>query len=131
MTTCQGLMLAEGQGVPAPVHIIYVTDAVAFEVSKILSDGSSTTQAWASLGAVGPYFINTDASGNVYTLNTNAGTISKITPAGVVTATWATITANDSFIVKDGSGNFYTLLNNATNSVVTKITPAGSVNTGW
>jgi hypothetical protein len=78
-----------------------------------------------------PYAIAVDASGNVYTANYGNNTVSKITSAGVVTQTWATLasTATPYAIAVDASGNVYTA--NSTNHTVSKITSAGVVTQTW
>ncbi len=78
-----------------------------------------------------PVAIAIDASGNVYTANQNHSTVSKITPAGVVTESWAALVfnASPSAIAIDASGNVYTANENL--STVSKITPAGVVTESW
>jgi type II secretory pathway pseudopilin PulG len=83
------------------------------------------------LGTTGalPFGTTIDSSGNIYTANYNANTVTKLTPAGVSsslsymgdfgTQPWG--------ITVDSSGNIYTA--NRTSSNITKITPAGSAST--
>ncbi len=84
------------------------------------------TQAWASLASgAQPQAIAIDASGNVYTVNRNQNTVSKITSSGTVTQAWATLASNASpyGIAIDASGNVYTA--NYNNNTVSKITSSG------
>ncbi len=73
-----------------------------------------------------PIFEAFDSSGNLYVANNSAGTISKITPAGVVT-TFASGLSNPSGLAFDSSGNLY-VTNYAANTI-SKITPGGVVST--
>ena len=65
---------------------------------------------------------------NIY-ITIYANTVSKITSAGVVTATWATVGSIPRSIVIDSSGNVYTANYNV--GTVSKITPAGVVTIAW
>ena len=90
----------------------------------------TVTQSWAALASgATPYGLAIDASGNVYTAN-YSNTVSKVTSAGGVTQSWATLASNafpQGGIAIDASGNVYTA--NLGNNTVSKITPAGSVQT--
>lgn len=130
---------------------VYVTDSNT--IRKITPAGVVTTLAgtWgvagsadgtgaaASFGSSGG--ITTDAAGNVYVADTNAGTIRKITPAGVVTTLAGTAGLSGSAdgtgaaarfngpsgISADAAGNLYAT--DMFNYTIRKITPAGVVTT--
>ena len=70
----------------------------------------------------GPDGIAVDAFGNVYTANTRANTVTKITPKGK-SSTLGTTGKKPRGIAVDASGNVYT--SNLGADTVTKITPAG------
>lgn len=72
-----------------------------------------------------PYGIAIDASSNVYTVNQNDGTVTKITAAGITTIRWATVGLLPYFIIVDPSGNVYTT--NAGSNTVSKINSSGTV----
>ncbi|MGI9188349.1 MAG: virginiamycin B lyase family protein [Gaiellales bacterium] len=73
-----------------------------------------------------PNGLAIDAAGNVYTANTSAGTVTKITPSGT-SSTLASTGKAPIGIAVDSSGNVYTA-NSGSNSV-TKIAPGGTVTT--
>jgi YVTN family beta-propeller protein/parallel beta-helix repeat protein len=75
----------------------------------------------ATTGA-NPYRLTIDSAGNIYTANSGANTVSKITPAGVSTIV-GTTDANPYDVVVDSAGNIYTA--NFGSNTVSKITPAG------
>ncbi len=113
-----------------PVSIIadsygnfYVSDNGS-TVYKVTSLGVVTT--FATVGA-GPSHMAFDSLGNLYTANYNAGTISKITPAGVVTLVFATIAVGVMGMTIDSSDNLYTC--GLTTGTVNKITSAGVATT--
>ena len=94
----------------------------------------TVTQSWAVLASgrkpAGPSAIAIDASGNVYTLNQNNNTVSKITSAGVVTQFWASLPGPQlTGIAVDASGNVYTT--DYFNSSVSKTTSAGVTTQNW
>ena len=67
-----------------------------------------------------------DTSGNLYVSNNTSGTISKITPAGVVSI-FATLGGNPDNMIFDASDNLYVAIGNS--NTVKKITPVGVVTT--
>ncbi|HRD79355.1 MAG TPA: hypothetical protein PLL53_01250, partial [Saprospiraceae bacterium] len=85
------------------------------------------TQAWSTGGGNSPN-LAIDASGNIYRAD---GSITKISPAGVVEQTWnPAVSSRD--IAIDASGNIYTTHTNIFNQgTVSKITPAGVITEGW
>ena len=86
------------------------------------------TGVFANVGPA-PRTIAIDSSGNVYTANSGNNTITKITPAGVVTLVWATVGAVPQDLVIDSSGNVYSA--NSTAGTISKVTPAGVVTLVW
>jgi sugar lactone lactonase YvrE len=86
--------------------------------------GSAAAQS-STLGSTGagPSDVAVDATGNVYTANTTASTVTKITPAGVSTTLGATGKGPIGIAV-DAAGNVYTANSGADN--VSKITPTGT-----
>ncbi len=70
----------------------------------------------------GPDGITVDAFGNIYTANSRANTVTKITPNGKA-STLGTTGETPRGIAVDESGNIYT--SNLKSNTVTKITPAG------
>lgn len=86
-------------------------------------------------GSYAPYGIAIDpVSKNIYITidfgtggpGANAGSITKISPTGVVTLNWAATPSYPLSIAVDGSGNVYTANSGGT---VTKVTPTGTVST--
>jgi hypothetical protein len=89
------------------------------------------TKPWVTLATgANPFSISFDASGNLYSANSN-NTISKITPAGSVTQAWATLAAssNPQFMVFDPTGNLYVSCWGT--STVSKINSSGTVTNVW
>jgi hypothetical protein len=70
-----------------------------------------------------PIGITIDSAGNIYTANSTANNVSKITPSGVSTI-FASIGTTPYGITIDSSGNIYTT--NGTANNVSKITPLGA-----
>jgi streptogramin lyase len=70
--------------------------------------------------------VAVDASNNVY-VNNNDNTLTKITAAGVSSSITSGLGNGD--VVIDAAGNIYTA--NASDGVITKVTPAGVTNTTW
>jgi DNA-binding beta-propeller fold protein YncE len=103
---------------------------LCFGIVTLLPAQTTVTQAWAAPG-ISPYAIAVDASGNVYAPSFTNNTVSKITPAGVATQTWAALSsgAKPYAIALDASGNVYTA--NQNNNTVSKITSAGVVTQTW
>jgi hypothetical protein len=78
-------------------------------------------------GFASPQGLAFDASGNLYVANdTVVGTVSKVTPGGVV-STFATGFSAPKGLAFDASGNLY--VGNYNNTTVNKVTPAGVVST--
>ncbi|MEI6137170.1 MAG: NHL repeat-containing protein [Chloroflexota bacterium] len=88
-------------------------------MTKITPGGTSTTLGTTGKGPIG---IAVDSSGNVYTANSGANSVTKITPSGTST-TLGTTGKKPIGITIDSSGNVYTT--NYIDNTVTKITPAG------
>ncbi|MEK7460307.1 MAG: glycine-rich domain-containing protein [Patescibacteria group bacterium] len=104
--------------------------SLALGSRTIVDDGGVSTFATLT-GA--PVALAFDTSGNLYTANYGANTVSKITPAGTVT-TFATIpiagATNPKNMAIDASGNLYTANSNTTPaSNISKITPDGTITT--
>ncbi len=99
--------------------------AVGVAAPPAYASPSGTTYSLASGSC--PYAGVFDPDGNFYTANECDSTISKITPAGVVTRAWATLPnhAVAEFIAFDSHGNLYTA--NMGTSTVSKVTPQGVV----
>jgi sugar lactone lactonase YvrE len=134
---------------------IYVADTNNFTIRKITPAGVVTTLAGSpgsssysdgtgtAAGFSDPRGIATDSLGNIYVADTEANTIRKITPAGLVTTFAGTpgsaiggsadgLGAAASFsapwgIAADSAGNLY--VTDSGNSTIRKITPAGLVTT--
>jgi len=114
---------------------LYVPYISTNKIAKIVpANGGATgtiTNPWVTLATgANPFSISFDASGNLYSANSN-NTISKITPAGVVTQAWATLatSSNPQFMVFDLSGNMYVSCWGT--STVSKINTSGSVTNVW
>ncbi len=114
---------------------IYVPYVSTNKIAKIVpANGGATgtiTNPWVTLATgANPFSISFDASGNLYSANSN-NTISKITPAGVVTQAWATLAAssNPQFMVFDPTGNSYVSCWGT--STVSKINSSGTVTNVW
>ena len=114
---------------------IYVPYVSTNKIAKIVpANGGASgtiTNPWVTLATgANPFSISFDASGNLYTANSN-NTISKITPAGSVTQAWATLAAssNPQFMVFDGNGNLYVSCWGT--STVSKINTSGTVTNVW
>jgi hypothetical protein len=114
---------------------IFVPYVSTNKIAKIVpANGGASgtiTNPWVTLATgANPYSISFDASGNLYTANSN-NTISKITPAGSVTQVWATLAAssNPQFMVFDGNGNLYVSCWGT--STVSKINTSGAVTNVW
>jgi uncharacterized protein (TIGR02145 family) len=113
--------------------IVYVPYVSTNRIAKITPNGATGTinTAWVTLASgANPFSISFDASGNLYSANSN-NTISKITPAGVVTQAWATLAAssNPQFMVFDPTGNLYVSCWGT--STVSKINTSGTVTDNW
>ena len=94
-------------------------------IAKVTPSGT-VTAAWATLALnSAPVGIVIDSADNVYTANYGLSTISKITSAGVVTQTFATLTSQPYGMTIDSLGNLYTA--NINGNTVSKITSGGVV----
>lgn len=71
-----------------------------------------------------------DSKGNIFVCQSGAGSIAKITPAGVV-STFATGLTSPASIVIDSADNLYVGQQTSPTVKVAKITSAGSVNATW
>jgi len=114
---------------------IFVPYVSTNKIAKIVpASGGATgtiTNPWVTLATgANPFSISFDASGNLYTANSN-NTISKITPAGSVTQVWATLDAssNPQFMVFDAASNLYVSCWGT--STVSKINSSGTVTNVW
>ncbi len=114
---------------------LYVPYVNQNRIDKIVPslDGTSgvVTANWKTLATgANPFSIAFDASGNLYSANSN-NTISKITSGGIVTNTWATLAAssNPQFMVFDPTGNLYVSCWGT--STVSKINSGGTVTDVW
>jgi CshA-type fibril repeat protein len=103
--------------------------AIVVPASSVVAAPTVTTYALAS--ASHPDSGVFDAAGNFYTANQSSGTISKITPNGVITAVWVTLPtgAGPEGIAIDRDGNLYT--SNPGLDTVSKITPSGIETPAW
>ena len=87
-------------------------------------DGTGTAAIFSR-----PLGMATDASGNLYVMDSYSGKIRMVTPAGVVTT--LAITAGQRYITygtgmaRDASGNLY--VSDNYNNIILKITPAGAM----
>ena len=115
--------------------ILYVPYVNQNRIDKIVPSQSGTsgvvTANWVTLASgAKPFSISFDASGNLYSANSN-NTISKITPEGSVTQGWATLaaSANPQFMVFDPSGNMYVSCWGT--STVSKVNSVGTVTDVW
>ena len=107
------------------------TNQIAKIVPAVGGATGTVTKPWVTLATgANPFSISFDATGNLYSANSN-NTISKITPAGSVTQAWATLAAssNPQFMVFDPSGNLYVSCWGT--STVSKINSSGTVINVW
>ncbi len=107
------------------------TNQIAKIVPAVGGATGTVTKPWVTLATgANPFSISFDASGNLYSANSN-NTISKITPAGSVTQAWATLAAssNPQFMVFDPTGNMYVSCWGT--STVSKINTSGTVTNVW
>ena len=89
----------------------------------------SLQRGWSALsptGLDGPYGLAFDAAGNLYVANGLNGTVSEVTPAGVV-STFATGLNGPYGLVFDTAGNLYVA--NTSGNSLSEVTPAGVVST--
>lgn len=108
------------------VGVVLATCAVAVAALGVATPASAKPSPRASSVLArtdaGPDGIAVDAFGNVYTANSRANTVTKITPTGKA-STLGTTGKTPRGIAVDGSGNVYT--SNLGADTVTKITPDG------
>jgi hypothetical protein len=102
---------------------VYFQNATNFDIRKI-APNTSTSSILANSGSLANALV-CDTAGNVYVLDNTK--ITKITPAGVVTATWATVTGTK--MVIDTSNNIYVL--DGVGNKIGKVTSAGAVTATW
>ena len=107
------------------------TNQIAKIVPAVGGATGTVTKPWVTLATgANPFSISFDASGNLYSANSN-NTISKITPAGNVTQAWATLatSSNPQFMVFDPNGNMYVSCWGT--STVSKVNSGGTVTDVW
>jgi hypothetical protein len=76
-----------------------------------------------------PYCLTMDATGNLYVTNPSIATVSKISPAGVVSM-FSSYIVGCTGIVSDANNNIYVVNNNGlTASTIFKLNPSGTVDT--
>lgn len=114
---------------------LYIPYVNQNRIDKIVPSPSGTsgvvTANWKTLATgANPFSIAFDASGNLYSANSN-NTISKITSGGIITNAWATlaVSSNPQFMVFDAAGNMYVSCWGT--STVSKITPGAVVTETW
>ena len=120
-------MTAVSRGASGRVALIAVSGAVALGLLSaappaLAASPSRDSVVLARTGA-GPDGIAVDVYGNVYTANSRANTVTKITAAGKA-STLGTTGDTPRGIAVDSSGNVYT--SNLAANTVTKITPDGA-----
>lgn len=108
------------------------TNATQCTAGGAWSGTKSTDSTSSAVGtfAVVPglvFDIKFDSSGNLYTANVTLNSVSRITPAGVVSTFASGLGSNPYALAFDSSGNLYSA--NSTGRTVSKITPAGVVST--
>jgi sugar lactone lactonase YvrE len=91
----------------------------------VVGSAAASSSPFSTTGP-NPNGLAIDAAGNVYTTNTTAGTVTKITPDGT-SSTLGSTGKGPIGIALDAAGNVYTA-NSGANSV-TKITPSGTSTT--
>ncbi len=102
-----------------------VGSAAAQAPDPLAGGGAARSTVFASTGAT-PNGLAIDGAGNLYTANTTAGTVTKITPDGTST-TLGTTGKGPIGIAIDSAGNVYTA--NSGDNTVTKITADGTSST--
>ena len=122
------LLAATGSRVVALAFLLslaLVSSAAAQTPDLPTSSGAKPSTVFGTTGAT-PNGLVIDAAGNVYTANTTAGTVTKITPSGT-SSTLGTTGKGPIGIAVDSSGNVYTA--NSGDNTVTKITADGTSST--
>jgi hypothetical protein len=100
---------------------IYATDFTNNKIYKIDQYGLATV--FVTAGLSNPHDVINGPDGNIYVSNYGSGTISKITPAGVL-STFASGFSNPIGLTFDTAGNLY-IVNNA-NGNLSKVNAAGT-----
>ena len=89
------------------IKLVAVVSAVGAALVVAVPAGAATAELFAATGAgSSPNDIAIDRTGNIYTANGN-NTVSKVTPAGVVTAAWGTTLESAGSISTGFSGDVY------------------------
>ncbi|MGE9313224.1 hypothetical protein ACLOAU_16360 [Niabella sp. CJ426] len=109
------------------IYAVSSTGSWSSSVKKVTPTGSVSTLAnvpGGGLGPTGTIGIAVDkTSGNIYTTDNTGNTVSRITPAGVLTS--FTVGSKPIGIALDGAGNIYTA--NWGSNTVSKLSPAGTL----
>ena len=109
-------------GIDGELYVSSDATSGPYAIYKIDPDG--TVHTFVNSGLNRPFGIVFDPTGNLFVANEGGGTISKITPQGVVT-TFATGLNIPIGLTRDNAGNLYA----ATSGTVTKIDPLGNLST--
>ena len=132
LTTSTGPTYAASDATGANVYILCGSGST-WSITRVVA-GVATT-GWASLAAGVHDGIAVDqSSGNIYVTNLTTGYVEKITPAGVVSSTWASVNPEPFAICVDGSGNVFTVNAGASGLgplTVSKVTSAATVTATW
>lgn len=110
----------------APAQTLFVSVRGDNSITRITPNGTSGTKSTFAMLDY-PYGVAFDTSGNLYAANYNYGTISKVTPGGVVSG-FATGVTNGIGLAFDSNGNLYAA-NHSLAGTMWKITPAAVVST--
>jgi hypothetical protein len=118
-STTSGFVL----GISSTNDLIITGNFTNQPIKKVAPDGT-VNPTWVSSFPTTPSLVTGTPDGNIYVVNNNSSTISKITPAGVLTANWLfAISGNAGFRITsmtyDAGSNLY-----VGNGVITKVTPA-------
>ncbi len=106
-----------------------IPDSPVAESALVASPVSGTARTFVSSGLIWPDALAFDAAGNLYVANYGGGTISKVTPAGVV-STFASGLYDTGGLAFDAAGNLYVADNlDVADSTIAKVTPSGAVST--
>ena len=91
----------------SPTRDLFVTKTND-EIAKISVTGTVTLAFGKLAAGADPHGIVVDSAGNVFTANTGDGTVSKVTPGGVVTEAYASLgRVEPTGIAIDGKGMMY------------------------
>jgi hypothetical protein len=118
-----------------PYGIVYGSDGFLYSTAQVSntvyktspSTGFNTATYSLNPGSSPTWITRNNATGDLYVFNSGNSTVSKITSAGVITQTFATVpslTFGYKGMNIDSSGNVYLL---GSTGVIRKITPAGVV----